>query len=171
IQIARLISSGRKAEIGAEHRFRERSAGDRRQSWQGERGDRTPGTVRSSRPLVWSALASSRDHTSQSARPMSNAVSTGSSMSEDEAHRAQQGGDPIWQRADAGLANDEPEARQQASHLVFQIATQVNQLAASTKEGTDLSAPHALDLGLAIPTHANQFSGPLALWHHCDRLY
>jgi hypothetical protein len=71
---------------------------------------------------------------------------------------AQQGGDPVWQHADAGFADDEPEALQQASHLVLQIATQIDQLAASSKEGTDLSALHALDLGFAVPPHADQLS-------------
>ena len=37
---------------------------------------------------------------------------------------AKQGGDPIWQQADASLADDETEALQQASHLVLQVAAQ-----------------------------------------------
>ena len=71
---------------------------------------------------------------------------------------AQQGGDSAWQHANAGFANDEPEALQQASHLVLQIATQIDQLAAGSKQGTDLSALHALDLGFAVPPHAEQLS-------------
>ena len=76
---------------------------------------------------------------------------------------AKQGGDPRWQYADASLADDEAEALQQASHLILQIAAQIDQLATSGKHGPDLSAPHALDLGFAIPTYANQLSSrPLA---------
>jgi hypothetical protein len=57
----------------------------------------------------------------------------------------------------ASFAEHYAQAFEQPPHLIFDIASNVDEFGARREQGTNFAALHALDLRFAIPAHARQF--------------